>query len=107
MKKKKFHIDSKALAENPTPLFKFYGIGGLLFFIGFSSILGAEHKLTPSIEQELAALGGVILTGIGFVIVMVAQLIFIWVRLVKNQKTFNYRDQVLYGYTHQTELLYH
>ena len=88
MKPKK-RIDIAELTKNPQPLFKFYGIGGLLFFIGFCSILAAEHKFEPSINQELVALGGSLLAGIGFITVMITQGLFIWVRLVRNYRPRN------------------
>ena len=54
-------------------LFRQFRNGAMLFFAGFVAVYGAHQSLVPSLEQELAVLGGICFIALGFVIAILAQ----------------------------------
>lgn len=55
-------------------IFKQFRLGVIAFGIGLGLILIANSNMPPfSIEQELCALAGLIIGGIGFIVAMLAQ----------------------------------
>lgn len=54
--------------------FKQFRWGVSLFFCGMVILYGASQLLTPSLQQELVVLLGLVVGGLGFVVAMLAQI---------------------------------
>jgi hypothetical protein len=54
--------------------FKQFRLGLSLFFCGLVAIYGAGQLLTPSLQQELVVLVGLMIGGAGFVIALLGQI---------------------------------
>ena len=67
----------KALLDDQRKTLRLYALGALLFFIGVGFIQGADKLMQPSLQQEVYALLGVAVAGLGFVTAMIAQLLLI------------------------------
>jgi len=63
----------KELLSDTRKILKLYGLGALLFFIGIGFIQSGANMITPSLEQEVIVLVGVVFGGMGFIIAMAAQ----------------------------------
>lgn len=70
----------RELLDDTRKILKLYGFGALLFFIGLGSIVGADTLFSPSLQQEVYVLLGLIVGGCGFLIAITAQLLLIWQR---------------------------
>ncbi|WP_339899375.1 hypothetical protein [uncultured Gilvimarinus sp.] len=53
--------------------FRQFRLGCMIFFAGLVVIFGASQLLTPSLTQEVVTLTGLLITALGFVIAMLAQ----------------------------------
>lgn len=71
------------LIDNPRKTLRAFALGALLFFIGIGTIQFANSQVTPSFEQELYALGGLIFAGVGFSIALTCQVFLIIHRFKK------------------------
>lgn len=63
--------------------FKQFKLGAMTFFLGMVLLYIAQSYLDDSWQQEWTALAGIILTGIGFLLAMLAQVRILISRIVK------------------------
>ena len=82
LKKEQVEKLNELIADQRKTL-RLYALGALLFFIGLGIIQWAHHLMEPSLEQEVQALTGLIITGTGFSIAIIAQ-IFLIIDRFKN-----------------------
>ena len=71
----------KELIDNPRQILRLHGISAVIFFVGMGSVLWAENSVEPSLQQELIALLGVGLVGLGFTSALLAQIALIISRI--------------------------
>lgn len=62
--------------------FKQFRLGAMLFFFGLVLVYIAINNVAPSLIQEIITLIGLMITGLGFVIAMLAQIRMIISRIV-------------------------
>jgi hypothetical protein len=65
------------LLDDQRKTLKLFALGALLFFIGLGIIQFGNKTLEPSIEQEIYALLGSIIGGLGFFTALTAQVFLI------------------------------
>ena len=63
--------------------FKQFRLGAALFFTGAMMIYLANTQLQPSLQQEIAVLGGVLIGGGGFLWAMLAQMRMLISRILR------------------------
>jgi len=76
----------KELIEDQRKILKLFALGALLFFIGIGIIQWADKLMPPSMEQEIYALLGTFVGGLGFCTAIVAQIFLIIYRFQKMGK---------------------
>lgn len=74
------------LLDDQRKILKLFALGALLFFIGLGFIQWADKLIAPSLEQEAHMLLGVIISGSGFLLSMLAQCLLIIFRFRKMGK---------------------
>jgi len=62
--------------------FQQFKLGAMLFFTGLVGLYIAQTSMQDSLQQELLALGGVTMAGLGFLIAMLAQIRMLISRLL-------------------------
>lgn len=62
--------------------FRQFKLGAMLFFTGLVGLYIAQTSMEDSLQQELVALGGVIMAGLGFLLAMLAQIRMLISRLL-------------------------
>jgi len=62
--------------------FQQFKLGAMLFFTGFVGLYIAQTAVSDSLQQELLALGGIVMAGLGFLIAMLAQIRMLISRLL-------------------------
>ncbi len=77
----------KPYLDDPRKIFKLFATGAVLFFIGLATIVWAEKMIPPSLQQEVAALAGTAVGGLGFFTAMMAQLMLIIQRLTSGTRS--------------------
>ncbi|MAQ99117.1 MAG: hypothetical protein CMI00_01095 [Oceanospirillaceae bacterium] len=58
-----------------------FSVGATLFFAGAGVMLLAEYRIVPSLGQELVALAGVILAGLGVLLALYGYIMLMLLRL--------------------------
>lgn len=66
--------------------FRQFRAGIIYFGVGLGTVLMANNNLTPSLGQELLILGGLVLTAIGFIIAVHAEIRLVISRLIQFLK---------------------
>ncbi len=57
----------------PEEIFPRFKLGAVIFFWGLIVIYAGSQLLSPSLEQEIVTLCGVVLIGVGFLLALMAQ----------------------------------
>lgn len=63
-------------------IFQQFKLGAMMFFTGLVGLYIAQTALNDSLQQELLALGGIVMAGLGFLIAMLAQIRMLISRLL-------------------------
>lgn len=71
------------IIDEPRKTLRLFALGALLFVTGMGVIQWGNHFMSPSIEQEITVLFGLIIAGAGFFIAITAQ-VFLILNRFKN-----------------------
>ena len=71
----------RALVESPVRTLQVFAAGAVFFFAGLGTLYYLDYGGHSGLRSELIALLAIALLGAGFLLSIVAQLIFIWQRL--------------------------
>ena len=71
------------IIDEPRKTLRLFALGALLFVTGMGVIQWSNHFMSPSIEQEVTVLFGLIIAGTGFFVAITAQ-IFLILHRFKN-----------------------
>lgn len=71
------------LIDNQWRCFLIFGVSAAVFLLGVGTIFWAD-TLTPSLRQEMYALAGMLIAGIGFITAIAMQVCLIIARLFRK-----------------------
>lgn len=71
------------IIDEPRKTLRLFALGALLFVTGMGVIQWGNHFMSPSIEQEITVLFGLIIAGAGFFTAITAQ-VFLILNRFKN-----------------------
>lgn len=73
----------KALMNDDIKRLKHFSISAVIFFISYVMIHWYENNVPPSMEQELATLGLLLISALAFLWAMLMQILYILSKIIK------------------------